>query len=232
MPSTVKSHEALRELLGRRRIATLEVLFDALSTRSRMTVFRRLREVGYHSSFTHRGAYYTLEDIPRFDAQGLWFHGEVGFSRLGTLKETIAHLVPQAPAGNTQSELAALLRVRVHNTLLDLARAERIGREVVEGVGELLYVSSNATQGSEQVARRLESLQVSEPVTLPPTETVLAILSETLRTGRVQVAPERVARRLSARGLAVGREVVERVLEHYDVLGKKNHWSPRRPSAS
>jgi hypothetical protein len=55
-----------------------------------MTVFRRLREVGYRTSFTHRGQYYTLAERPEFDASGLWFHGDIGFSRSGTLKETTA----------------------------------------------------------------------------------------------------------------------------------------------
>jgi len=138
MSSTVEAHEVLRKLLGRRRVATLEVLFEALGTRSRMTVFRRLKEVGYRSSFTHRGRYYTLREIPRFDADGLWFYEGVGFSRFGTLKETVAQMVPEAQAGSTQSELTAVLRVPVQRPLHDLFRAEVLGRQVVEGVGELV----------------------------------------------------------------------------------------------
>jgi hypothetical protein len=221
----------IARLLGTREIAPIAMIQARVGARSLRSLFRDLKRLGYHSSFTHRGAYYTLEDIPRFDAQGLWFHGAVGFSRFGTLKETVARLVAQATAGDTQSELAALLRVRVHNPLLDLVRAGRIGREVVEGLGEFLYVSASPTEASQQVARRLDSLQASEPVALPPTETVLAILSETVRAGRVQVAPELVARRLSARGVAVSREDVERVFEHYGLLGKKNRSRPPTPSS-
>jgi hypothetical protein len=232
MPPTADRHEVIRDLLHRRHIATLEALFEALGTRSRMTVFRRLKEAGYYSSFTHNGRYYTLQEIPRFDAQGLWFHGAVGLSRFGTLKETVAHLVPRAAAGGTQSELAALLRVRVHNPLLDLVRSGRIGRENIEGVGEFLYVSTKATEAREQIMRRIESLQVSEARPLPPTETVVAILGEALRAGRVKVAAERIARRLRAQGVAVGLREVERVFEHYGLLaGKKNRWPPPTPSA-
>lgn len=221
----------IERLLRTREIAPIAMIQARVGARSPRSLFRDLKRLGYHSSFTHRGAYYTLEGIPRFDAQGLWFHGAVGFSRFGTLKETVARLVAGATAGDTQSELAALLRVRVHNPLLDLVRAGRIGREVVEGLGEFLYVSASAAEASEQVARRLESLQASESVALPPTETVLAILSETVRAGRVQVAPEVVARRLTARGLAVSREDVERVFEHHGLLGKKNRSRPPAPSS-
>lgn len=223
----------ITRLLRAKRIAPLPMIQAKVGDRSSRSLFRDLKRLGYLSSFSHRGAYYTLKDIPRFDDQGLWFHEDVGFSRFGTLKETVAHLVPQAPAGQTQSELAALLRVRVHNPLLDLVRSGRIGREVVEGLGELVYVSADPAQAEQQLARRIERLQAGgPPPSLPPTETVLLILSETVRAGRVEVAPEVVARRLSARGAAVSREDVERVFEHYDLLGgKKNHASPPRPSA-
>lgn len=226
MPSTAEAHEALRRLLRRQRIAALDVLFDALGTRSRMTVFRRLKEVGYRSSFTHNGRYYTLGDIPRFDAHGLWFYEEVGFSRFGTLKQTVAHVVPQAPEGSTHRELATLLRVRVQRPLRDLFHAAAIGRQGVEGLGEFVYVSADPTQADQQIARRLESLHERRRPALPPTETVLAVLAEALRASRVGVAPDLVARRLSARGMAVSREEVERVFEHYNLVGGKKNTSP------
>lgn len=231
MSSTVEAHEVLGKLLGRRRIATLEVLFEALGTRSRMTVFRRLKEVGYRSSFTHRGRYYTLRDIPRFDVDGLWFYEGVGFSRFGTLKETVAQMVPEAPAGSTQSELSAVLRVPVQRPLRDLFRADVLGRQVVEGVGELVYVSPDPGRAEKQLARRIERLEVSEPPAWPPTDTVLAILAEALRASRLGVTPEELTGRLAARGTAVTGEQVERVFEHYGLTGGKKNASPP-PSSS
>jgi hypothetical protein len=230
MLSTVKAHKVLGKLLRRHRIATLDILFDALDTRSRMTVFRRLKEVGYRSSFTHRGRYYTLEDVPHFDADGLWFYEGVGFSRFGTLKQTVAHMVPEASAGRKHSELATLLQVPVHRPLRDLFVADVIGRQVVEGLDEFVYVSAHQGEAAEQIACRIESLQAIEAVALPPTEIVLAILAEALQASRVGVTPDQLARRLSARGVAVSQEVVERVFGHYELLGgKKNSSPPRTP---
>ncbi len=228
----LEAHEAVRRLLRRRRVAALDVLFEALGTRSRMTVFRRLREVGYRSSFTHSGRYYTLEEIPRFDAHGLWFYEDVGFSRFGTLKQTVARMVPEAPAGSTHSELASLLRVPVQRPLRDLFRSDVIGRQVVEGIGELVYVSADSRKADQQIAHRRESLQGSEVPALPPTETVLVILAEALRASRVGVTPDQLARRLSASGVVVSRHEVRRVFEHYNLLsGKKNRSLLPRPSS-
>lgn len=76
-----EADERLIRLFRRRLVVEVGALFETLGTRSRMTVFRRLKRVGYLTSYTHAGRYYTLLEIPRFDEFGLWFHQQIGFSR-------------------------------------------------------------------------------------------------------------------------------------------------------
>jgi len=78
-----------------------------------MTVFRKLRALGYRTSFSHRGKYYTLADIPQFDEQGLWSYRSVWFSQDGSLLETTERFVQEASAGWTASEMRGLLQVEV-----------------------------------------------------------------------------------------------------------------------
>ena len=220
----------VERLLRSWRVVDMPTLLAAAGGRSRRSIFRDLKELGYLSSFTHSGRYYTLRGIPHFDALGLWFHGEVGFSRCGTLKATVTELVRGAPAGWTHGELRPLLRVRAQNTLLELVQSEEVRREDIEGVGEFVYLSLDTAVATGQIAERRRILAAREPP-LPSTETVVAILAETLRAGRVVVPPDVVAQRLLARGLAVETETVELVLAHYDLLGgKKNGSHPRRRS--
>ena len=128
MVAEEKARQALRKLIRRMSVVDIAVLCEELGTRSRMTVFRRLKEIGYRTSFTHAGRFYTLEDLPAFDELGLWFHKEAGFSREGTLKATLVAHVERAPDGRTHAELQHVLSVRVHNPLLDLLREGRIAR--------------------------------------------------------------------------------------------------------
>ena len=51
---TYDTHK-LRTLLQRRKIATMDELKDALGTKSDITVSRKLNELMYHSSYSHRG---------------------------------------------------------------------------------------------------------------------------------------------------------------------------------
>ncbi|MBI4865447.1 MAG: hypothetical protein HY816_00705 [Candidatus Wallbacteria bacterium] len=192
-----------------------------------MSVFRRLQEVGYLSSFTHSGRYYTLTDIPEFDEHGLWFHQGVGFSRIGTLKGTVVDLVEGADAGKTHPELESLVRVRVHNTLLELLRERRIGRERLDRL--YLYVSANETRAAEQVDRRHQvvatGVDEAEPL---PVELVIAVLVEALHASEGLASGAVVAARLSARGQGVTAEQVEHVYAEFQLVPGKKRRSHAR----
>ena len=108
------SHAArLRQLFRDRTILTMVELKAALDTQVAMTVFRKLRPLSYLSSYSHRGKYYTLAEIARFDQLGLWSHHGAHFSRHGTLLNTCAVLVGDGEAGYTSDELEHLLQVQV-----------------------------------------------------------------------------------------------------------------------
>jgi len=74
--------DVLRSFLREQKIASLGELKQALGTTATMTVFRRLKELGYQTSYSHRGKYYTLAEIPEFDPWGLWRCGSAELTRL------------------------------------------------------------------------------------------------------------------------------------------------------
>ena len=102
--------DALRALLLRKQIATLDHLKHALGTSVDVTVFRKLKPLGYLSSYSHRGRFYTLREIPLFDDHGLWSRAEVWFSRFGTLVATAEAFVNRSPRGYFADELAPALQ--------------------------------------------------------------------------------------------------------------------------
>ena len=218
----------MRKLVRRVLVVDMEALYQALDTRSRMSVFRRLRECGYRTSFTHAGRYYTLEDIPVFDDQGLWFYRDIGFSRAGTLKQTVAEQVEHVPDGWIHDELQRLLRVRVHNTLLGLVREGRIGRERVGRV--YLYVSGDPERAAQQVKERQElSALMAKMLRVPTDEEVVEVLAEALRTAPAIPAPDEVARGLVARGIRLEPHHVQMVYEEHGLVPGKKTARPSSP---
>ena len=148
------SAEALRDLFHEQRIATMSDLKKVLGSGVDMTVFRKLRELSYHTSYSHRGRYYTLDEIAEFDELGLWSYASVWFSSYGTLLKSACALVESSKRGYFTEELADVLQVRVKDALLALVRRGRLAREQV--FGRWLYCSSDAHRRSQQLmARRL-----------------------------------------------------------------------------
>lgn len=93
------------------------------------SVRRFLTEVGYFSSFTHNGSWYTLHSIPRFDRDGLWFFRDIGFSRSGSLTSTLIYLAERSPVGMTAEKMGEKLRVRCHSVLVQLCRNGKLQRQ-------------------------------------------------------------------------------------------------------
>lgn len=92
------------------------------------SVRRFLTIAGYYSSYTHNGVWYTLSSIPKFDSDGLWFFSDIGFSRAGTMMNTLVVLASKSPKGMTAKELGEKLRCHCHDMLLDLVRDGRLQR--------------------------------------------------------------------------------------------------------
>src|ERR1035441_672276 len=100
MRPTVFSAGPLRQFLRGNRIATLPQLKQLLGTEADITVFRKLKELSYRTSYSHRGSFYTLDEIADFDERGLWsFGGVLPIARPDGRRN-----------GNTRSKLASSRR--------------------------------------------------------------------------------------------------------------------------
>ena len=75
----------LRGLFAKQSIATMDQLKKTVGTVADLTVYRKLRELDYCASYSHRGRFYTLRELAEFDENGLWWIRSIGFSTRGTL---------------------------------------------------------------------------------------------------------------------------------------------------
>lgn len=140
----------LKLAFHRNTVQTLPSLMSTLGTSSKMTVFRKLRQLAYRASYSHAGKYYTLEELARWDAEGLWAYEGIRFSRHGSLTETLQHFIDTAPSGWRAEELSVRLGVRVHNALATLHQR---GRVVRQQIGDA-FVYGSTSAGARQLARR------------------------------------------------------------------------------
>ena len=173
------SADALATLLRKQKVATLPELMDALGSAKR-TVFRKLQELRYRTSYSHRGAYYTLDEIAQFDAQGLWSYRDVWFSIHGTLLSTAVAVVEAAEQGHYVEELDHLLHIGTKDALRKLVRDARLSRERL--AGQFLYCATDAQRRREQVLAR--RVRLAEPGAVGPLPDA-AVMPDELRAAIV-----------------------------------------------
>ena len=152
MRPTQYSTAALIDLFHRHTVASLPEVMAALGTRARRTAFRKLKELPYRTSYSHRGGYYTLEELIDFDQHGLWSFRAVRFSAAGTLLATAAALVSDAPAGQFSEELDNLLHVGTQDALRKLVQQRKLSRQKV--AGQFLYCAADRTRKAQQLSAR------------------------------------------------------------------------------
>ena len=159
MNTTKYQIQALKKFLDHQKIATLDEVKAVLGYPARCTVFRKLAEMEYLSSYSHRGKYYTLKSIARFNAQGLWNYRTVWFSRFGNLLDTAEALVQESETGYTAAELKGILHVKTKHALAQLTRSGRLQREQFNSI--YVYLAGESHVANRQRKARKVHLRAS-----------------------------------------------------------------------
>lgn len=155
MKLSVQRDDSIRNLFNSNKIATIDELKVVAGSTSTMTIYRALTRLDYLSSYSHRGQFYTLPEIPVFNQYGIWSHRSVMFSQRGNLLETAAFVVQNSDEGFTASELESLLQIEVKHALLKLLRQKRLLRSKLDG--RFVYLSVDSGKRRQQILLRNES---------------------------------------------------------------------------
>jgi len=197
------------------KVLTFVVLCSLLQL-SIATVRRRLKDWNVLSSYNKVGQYYTLPVIPEFNKQGLWKHKGVFFSKHGTLKNTVIHLVQISKGGLSNSELEEILGVNPNSYLpqckqLAAVRREKHNRQVV-------YFSADKELYKQQKQNRFPP----EPTALklPPDAITITVLVELIK--HPGSSPEQLSEMLRREGCEVDADTIDNLLERHGLKKKPN----------
>jgi len=141
------------------------------------SVRRFLSEAGYYNSFTHNGGWYTLRSIPRFGHDGLWFYRHIGFSRAGSLTNTLIALIARSPAGMSAEMLGEKLHCRCHAVLVHLCRKGSVQRQKMGRCHMYFALDPHVAAGQRQ-ALAMENL----PAVQFSAEIAVLVLAEFIRS--------------------------------------------------
>jgi hypothetical protein len=219
MPPLPKPSERLVSLFREQPCWRIDPLAGELSY-SIPSVRRFLAEVGYYSSFTHNGAWYALRSIPRFDSDGLWFHSDVGFSRVGSLTHALVDLITKSSVGMSAEQLGTKLLCRCHSVLVQLCRQDRLQRHRIGSSYVYLAPDPGIAAVQRQTSESLASVAL-------PAEIAVLILVEFIR--KPNSSFEQLARAISRnKGVVVRVSQIERLFEQHG-LKKTIRTAPPKP---
>jgi hypothetical protein len=202
----------------RQKVITLAQLCQDLPASVR-TVRRRLKAWQALASFNHNSRFYTLPELPRFDELGLWFCGDIGFSRHGHLPQTLAALVRQSPAGLTAAQLGQCLHLDPRSFLWQFHEHPALQREKHQG--QFVYFAAEAAVAASQKAARSAA---APPAPLPSAAEAIAILVLAIQQPRW--SPRQLCARLRPTHPQLTSAAIVTLFAHHGLTVKKTPPPP------
>lgn len=207
------SEQAVLTYFREKKILTIDQLSQLLHC-SPVTARRRLKQWRALTSYNRNNRYYALPSIPVFDKKGLWHYRGASFSKHGTCKQTVVHLVQRSEKGLSNTELAGVLGENPNSLMAHFKKIpgitkERHGRDIV-------YFSSDEQVYKRQRRNRFPPEPSADA--LPSDAQAILILVELIHHPKLSV--DELVQQLRGKGHAVHTDAVLALFDRYGI--KKN----------
>lgn len=212
-PRKIEHNQQTIDVFKQHKILTFVEVCSLLQL-SRATVRRRLKEWKVLSSYNKSGQYYTLPLIPEFNKQGLWKHEGAFFSKHGTMKNTVIHLVQISKRGLSSSELEGILGINPNSYLPQCKQLEGVRKE--KHKREVVYFSSDDAVYQWQKEKRFPPDGAA--LKLPPDAISIIILVSLIKNPNS--TPAELSEILRQTGYEIDTQGIENLFEHHGL--KKN----------
>jgi len=179
------------------------------------TLRKRLRSWRALTSYNRNGRYYALQNVAAFDERGLWKYKGVCFSRWGTLKNTVRHLVRNSSAGLDASEIGRVVGLAPRSFMAQLRKIQGLHREKVEK-RFVYYADEDHTYRSQRTRRAEQSKTI--PKNLPSDTEAIFILVDRIK--HPQFSEQQCAQRLRSKGKSIGVVAIRNLLAYHGIEKK------------
>jgi predicted transcriptional regulator len=186
---------------------------------SRTTILRRLKEIGYLTSYDHNGKYFALPEFLNFDESELFEHKGIHFFKNGGLQELITHQINSSEKGYNVEELSSKIKTRVGNQLRLFTRKGMLARKKYSDA--YIYFSIHEKIQQKQISNREKELKISstpEEINLSNEKITIRILLEIIKNPKAEA--HEIGKSLREDGLKITDSFITNVFEKYDIQKK------------
>jgi hypothetical protein len=209
--------EVIRTMIYQKKVVSFasmsrSVLCSAVTLRRDLTTLQTI------TSYTHRGSYLTLPDIPTFNGHGIWFFRGIGFSRFNSSLELIVSIIENSKYGITQEEIEALLKIGISKQIQILMEQEPLHR--VKTGAKYVYIPKEAAKNIKTKLKLLGSRQVEEYYEQEVKfSDLIAVLKVVLQEGKIEM--KSLKRWIKKYSLRIPVAKLERIIFKYKLDEKK-----------
>ena len=203
-----------RKAFRKRKAMTIQQLQKLLYC-SIPTVRNHLKEWQTYTSYNKNGRYYALQNIPKFDRDGLWKYKGVFFSQYGNMKQTVVHLVKNSAMGLDASAIGKLLGLLPRSFISHFKTIAGLRREKHQNI--FVYFSDEEDVYQRQKNKREEAAKEKE-LQLPPDADAISILVDRIKNPKSSI--EDCARRLRRKGMSISPTAIGKLLDYHGIEKK------------
>ena len=119
--------EYIRAFIKKNKVIIINEFFQNLYCCEK-TLRRDINNLNGITSFTHRGKYITLVDIPVYNEFGIWFYKNIGFTKFKNSLELIKNVINNAKNGISKEEIEEILRIKISKQIQILLSQKQLNR--------------------------------------------------------------------------------------------------------
>lgn len=145
---------SFKKLFNKSKVLTLSQVSKTHDCSIR-TVQRQFAELAVLRSYNKNSRYYTLPEIPKFNAHGIWCYRDILFSKYGDLRQTVKHMILASEDGLSGNEIGDIVNLLPRSFMHHFRDVGGIFREKHGGV--YIYFSNDPTIYAKQVVKRVRA---------------------------------------------------------------------------
>lgn len=214
----VMKSNSLKEMFEKSKVLTLNQVSKKRDCSIR-TVQRQFAELAVLRSYNHNSRYYTLPDIPIFNAHGIWWYRDIFFSKYGDLRQTVKHAILNSEDGLSGNEIGGIVNLLPRSFMHHFREIDGVFREKHGGV--YVYFSNDSLIYKRQKLKRVlesDTKRISDAI-------AIKILVEYIKH------PELSEEKLSAilrheQNVDISSSMITNLLSFHDLLKKTPDSQP------
>jgi hypothetical protein len=156
MDSKTERLEYIRSFIIKNKTVKISEFFHHIPYCEK-TLRRDINDLSGITSYTHRGKFITLSNIPKFDKNGIWFYKDIGFTKFKNSLDLIVSIISNAEKGITKEEIEELLRIKISKQIQILLSQKRLQR--IKFGAKYLYLSDKLAKDKR---KQIQSLDIEE----------------------------------------------------------------------